>query len=309
MKTIAITGVLGYSGRYIAQEALQRGWRVIGLTDSASRLPNPLELELRPMPWSKGGENSLLGADVLVNTYWVRFSYNGRGHAAFSHRSAVENTLRLFAAAKEAGVQRIIHTSITHPDPTSPLPYFSGKARLEQALTGTGLPHSILRPAVLFGESPAESILINNMAWCLRHLPCVGTFGRGENYRLQPIHVRDFAQLAMDEAENTAQHCIVEAVGAETYTFRGLWKMLASSISKRRPILPVPAWTGLLVARVLGALVGDVMLTRDEITGLCEDRLAVDEVPAPGKRSLRDWAAEHAADLGQCYASELQRRR
>lgn len=306
MKTIAITGVLGYSGRYIAAEAARRGWRVIGLTNSGERLPNPAGYELRALPWGDAG-NTLAGVDVLVNTYWVRFTHSGGRHAAFSHTEAVENTKAMFRAAVAAGVSRIVHTSITHPDATGPLPYFRGKAELEQALAATGLPHSILRPAILFGESPQESILINNMAWCLRHLPCAATFGMGR-YRLQPIHVQDFAELALREAEHTEQARTIHATGAETYTFRELWHMLAGALRVRRPILPVPAWVGYAAACVLGRIVGDVMLTRDEIRGLCEDRLATDAPPA-GQRSLRDWAYRHAATLGKTYQSELARRR
>lgn len=306
MKTIAITGVLGYSGRYIAAEAVRRGHRVIGLTDSADRLPNPQHYELRPLPWSTS-EDVLEGVDVLINTYWVRFSYTGKGHAAFSHDTAVENTKKLFAAAQAAGVKRLIHTSITHPDAQSELPYFRGKAELEAALEATGIPHSILRPAVLFGETPAESILINNMAWSLRHLPAVATFGMGR-YRLQPIHVSDFAELALNEAEQEEAHRIINATGAETYSFRELWQLLAKGMRLHRPILPVPAWFGLLAARLLGALVGDVMLTRDEIAGLSQDRLATDTAPA-GQRRLSDWVKQYANALGRTYASELARRK
>ena len=307
MKTIAITGVLGYSGRYIAAEAARRGWRVVGLTNSADRLPNPAGYELRPLPWAANGENPLRGVDVLVNTYWVRFSHSGGGYASFSHHEAVENTRLLFRAAREAGVRRIVHTSITCPDAASPLPYFRGKAELEQALADSGLPHSILRPAILFGESPEESILINNMAWCLRHLPCVGTFGLGR-YCLQPIHVQDLAELALDEAVQCEHARTIQAIGAETYSFRELWHMLATAIGVRRPILPVPAWLGYAAACIIGRLVGDVMLTRDEIRGLCENRLAVDAAPA-GHRSLHDWAQAHAATLGHTYQSELTRRK
>ena len=306
MKTIAITGVLGYSGRYIAAEAVRRGYRVIGLTNSADRLPNPQHYELRPLPWSTQ-ENVLEGVDILINTYWVRFSYAGKGHAAFSHDEAVANTKRLFAAAMAAGVKRIVHTSITKPDKDSELPYFRGKAELEEALLATAIPHSVLRPAVLFGETAAESILINNMAWSLRHLPAVGTFGWG-SYRLQPIHVQDFAELALNEAEETDTHRIINATGAETYTFHELWQLLARGMGLYRPILPVPPALGLLAARVLGALVGDVMLTRDEIAGLSQDRLAVDAPPA-GHRRLSDWVTRNAAELGKQYESELKRRK
>lgn len=308
MKTIAITGVLGYSGRYIAAEAVRRGWKVIGLTDSAERLPNPAGYELRPMPWSPGGEHALRGADVLVNTYWVRFDYKGLFHSEFSHLMAVLNTQKMFHAAKEAGVKRIVHTSITNPAADSWLPYFSGKARLESSLVSTGIPHSILRPPVLFGESPQESILINNMAWCLRYLPCVGTFGLG-HYRLQPIHVQDFAELAMNEAEGTAQSRVVQAIGPETYNFRELWQMLAEAIGVRRLILPVPSWLGHTAAYLIGQMMEDVMLTRYEIAGLMQDRLAVTDAPPAGQRSLRDWAAKYAHSLGKTYQSELARRK
>lgn len=303
MKTIAITGVLGYSGRYVA---VRRGWRVIGLTQSAGRLPNPKDYELRPMPWSDRGDGVLEGVDVIVNTYWVRFSHRGPGHAEFSHGQAVKNTRLLFHAANRAGVKRVIHTSITNPDPDSALPYFRGKAELEKALIASGVPHSILRPAVFFGETPAESILMNNMAWCLRHFPCVCTFGWG-NYELQPIHVQDFAQLALDEAERGEASRVIHAVGSETYSFRTLWQLLVRAMGVYRAILPVPSCLGYAAAQLIGSFWNDVMLTRDEITGLCEGRLSI-PTPPSGRRSLRDWVRRYASELGLSYQSELARR-
>ena len=86
-----------------------------------------------------------------------------------------------------------MHISITNPDRESDLPYFSGKAEMEEHLKQTGLSHAILRPAVLFGK---EDILINNIAWALRHLPLFGIYGDGR-YRLQPIHVDDLAAAAV----------------------------------------------------------------------------------------------------------------
>ncbi len=128
---------------------------------------------------------------MFYNTYWVRFN-----HGDFSHSNAVDNTLSLFDACKEAGVGRVVHVSITNPSEASQLQYFRGKARLERALVETGLSHAILRPTVLFGK---EDILINNIAWCLRRLPVFGVFGDGQ-YRLQPIYVDDLAALAVNKA-------------------------------------------------------------------------------------------------------------
>jgi NADH dehydrogenase len=105
-------------------------------------------------------------------------------------------------------VQRIVHVSITNPSEESPLEYFSGKARLEQALAATAMSYAILRPTVLFGK---EDILINNIAWALRRLPVFGVFGDG-HYRLQPIYVDDLAQLAVEQGANR-ENVVIDAIG------------------------------------------------------------------------------------------------
>jgi NADH dehydrogenase len=78
-------------------------------------------------------------------------------------------------------VQRIVHVSITNPSIDSPYPYFRGKGLVERALAETGLPYAVLRPAILFG---ADGVLINNIAWLLRHLPVFAVGGRGD-YRVR----------------------------------------------------------------------------------------------------------------------------
>ena len=151
---------------------------------------------------------SLRGVDVLYNTYWVRFN-----HPTFTHADAVQNTLTLFEAAQRAGVRRIVHVSITNPSEDSRLEYFRGKARLERALRESGLSYAILRPTVLFGK---EDILINNIAWAIRHLPVMGVFGDGQ-YRVQPIHVDDLAALAVAQGQQAdLPDTIISAIRPET---------------------------------------------------------------------------------------------
>jgi uncharacterized protein YbjT (DUF2867 family) len=100
--------------------------------------------------------------------------------------------MTLFAAAKAIGVRRVVHVSITNPLENSSPEYFAGKAMLERALVESGIPLSILRPAVPFGEG---DILIHNIAWLLRKRPVFGVFGDGSD-RPQPIHVDDLVALA-----------------------------------------------------------------------------------------------------------------
>lgn len=296
-----VTGAFGYSGRYITARLLQAGHRVRTLTNSPQRA-NPFgdAVEARPFDFDQPAKltESLRGAAVLYNTYWVRFT-----HGDFSHAGAVKNTLKLFAAAKSAGVGRVIHTSITNPSEDSPLPYFAGKARLERALIESGLSHAILRPAALFGT---EDILINNIAWCLRRFPFFAVFGDGR-YRLQPIYVDDFAQLAVEEGRGT-ENRIVDAIGPETFTYRELVKCIGEIIGQRRPVISLSPALAYFCGWLIGRCMGDVTVTRDEVQGLMQDLLYADSPPA-GQTQFTDWANQHAATLGVRYASELARRR
>jgi NADH dehydrogenase len=242
---------------------------------------------------------SLQDVSVLYNTYWVRFN-----HRNFKHSIAVENTLKLFEAAKKAGVKKIVHTSITNPSPDSPLEYFSGKAVLEQALIESGIAYTILRPTVLFGK---EDILINNIAWMLRHIPIFGVAGDGK-YKLQPIFVDDFAALAIEKG-NSSGNEIINAIGPETFTYWELIDTMATIIlQKKRMIVSVPDWFGLLAAKIIGLFVGDVVITKEEIEGLKTNLLYVD-APAAGTTRLTDWLRENRETVGTRYASELARRR
>jgi NADH dehydrogenase len=101
---------------------------------------------------------------------------------------------------------------------------------------------------------------------------------------------------------------IIDAIGPETLTYRELVQRIGHLIGKQRPILPVPPWFGYIFSWVLGALVGDVVITRDEIEGLMDDLLYVDAPPV-GQTTLTDWIRSHADTLGRQYTSELARRK
>jgi NADH dehydrogenase len=306
-----VTGAFGYSGKYIAKRLLDKGYGgrnpdggrnpVRTLTNSTAR-QNPFgdQIEVHPFNFDDTARlvKSLEGATVLYNTYWVRFN-----HALFTHATAVENTLKLFAAAKEAGVERIVHVSITNPSKDSPLEYFRDKARLEEALIASGISYAILRPTVLFGK---EDILINNIAWMLRKFPVFGVFGDG-SYQLQPIYVDDLARIAVEQGEQR-DSVIIDATGPETFTYRELVETVGRIIGKKRVFVSVSPAVGLWVGRLVGRLVNDVLVTREEIDGLMAGLLYVDSPPA-GETKLTEWAKLRAPSLGRRYTSELARRR
>ncbi|MGL4594554.1 MAG: NAD(P)H-binding protein [Thermoguttaceae bacterium] len=297
---IALTGAFGYSGKRIAQKLLDLGHEVVTLTNTRPN-DDPFAGKIRVFPLNFNEPNQLCsameGCQVLINTYWVRFNYGN-----FTHEQAVLNSFALFAAAKQAGVHRIVHTSIANLTANSPFEYYRGKARIEENLVQTGLDYSILRPTVLFGEN---DILINNIAWTIRRFPVIGYFGNGQ-YCLRPIHVDDFSQLAVSETQKN-ENRIIDAVGPENYCYRDLLHLIARKLGKKRVIIRVPIFAGYFVTKIVGWYHRDVFLTRDEIGGLMANLLTSDE-PSVGSVRLSDWLSEHVATIGKHYASELSRR-
>ena len=295
----AVTGAFSYTGKYLARRLRADGQRVRTLTGHPGR-PNEFggAIDVRPLDFAKPEEleASLRGVDVLYNTYWIRFE---RGDQTFAR--AVANTRTLIAAAERAGVRRLVHVSIANATSAPHLPYYAGKAALEDAVRASSLSHAIIRPTVLFGD---EDILINNIAWILRRLPVFGAPGDG-SYRMRPIFVDDMAKLAV-ELGLRGDDVTVDAVGPETFTFDEWLRLLAKTVGRRAHIVHLPPTLALWASRAIGVLLRDVVLTSDEVKGLMAD-LLVTEGPATGETRLSDWLQAHAAQVGRRYANEVAR--
>jgi uncharacterized protein YbjT (DUF2867 family) len=231
--TSVVTGAFGYIGRSIARQLLDRGEEVRTITTHVDR-PNPFGAEVAVSPYSFDDPDrlrrSLQGATTLYNTYWIRFE-----HAGMTFGQAVRDTMTLFECAPAAGMQKVVHISVTQASERSPLPYYAGKARQERALHKAGLPHAILRPTLVFGEG---DILVNNIAWLMRHYPLFPIFGSGE-YRLQPVFVDDLANLAI-EASGWPSSRSDDVIGPESFTFEQFVELIAAHVRPGLPMVHVP---------------------------------------------------------------------
>ncbi|MCE5198062.1 MAG: NAD(P)H-binding protein [Armatimonadota bacterium] len=295
----AVTGANGFSGRSIARRLLSKGTRVLNLTGHPDR-PHDLGDGVTSVSYNFDDPaalaRSLHGVNVLYNNYWIRFA-----HGDMTFDKAVANSKTLIKAAEDAGVGRIVHVSIANPSEDSPLPYYKGKAAVEKAITSSNIPYAILRPAVLFGD---QGILINNIAWFLRHVPVFGVPGSGQ-YKMQPIFVEDLADLAVEWGEKH-ENVIIDAVGPEAFSFNDWVHLIAQAVHSKTLIMHFPPSIALIATGIIGALVGDVILTPDEVAGLQANLLVSSHPPTAGTK-LSDWLHDNADWIGTTYFSELKR--
>lgn len=294
-----VTGAFSYTGKYIAQRLLSMGKKVITLTNRVDRedvFGN--QVQALPFNFAKPKElvDSLQDATTIYNTYWVRYP-----HRQVSFDKAVEDSKTLISAAEEANIRRIVHISITNASEDSPFPYFRGKALVEKAIIQSKLSYAIIRPTVIFGT---EGILINNIAWLLRRFPIFAIPG-SDNYRLQPIFVEDLAEIAVS-AGHREDNIVMDAVGPEIFTYEELVTLIARNISNRARIVHVSPVLALFLAKLIGYVVRDVVITKDEIDGLMSN-LLISEGPPTGHTRLSEWLQQNSNSVGARYFSGLRR--
>jgi uncharacterized protein YbjT (DUF2867 family) len=293
-----VTGAFSYSGAVIARDLVAAGRPVRTVTGHPGRAPSGTPIEVCPLDFADlaGLTASLRGAGTLYNTYWVRFP---RG--SVDHQRAVANSRTLFHAARDAGVRRIVHVSITHPSAASRYSYFRGKAEVERILAGAGVSYAIVRPAILFG---GDGVLINNIAWLLRRLPVFAVGGTG-GYRIRPVHIDDLARLCL-AAGSTAETYTLDAVGPERPAFYEMVGFVKDAIGSRSRVVGVPGALIPAAAGVLGWALRDTLLTGDEYRAMA-DGLADTGGPATGQVAVTRWIKQNKDLLGRRYANEIDR--
>jgi uncharacterized protein YbjT (DUF2867 family) len=296
---VAVTGSFGFTGRALTERLLAAGEEVVTLS-RRSGAGDPLADRISVRPFDSTDPDalvaSLAGVETLFNTYWLRFP---RGSSTFE--GAVGRSAALLAAAREAGVRRVVHVSVVNASQDAETTYVRAKAALEAIVRSSGLEWVIVRPTLTYGPN---DILINNLAWALRRLPIYGLPGLGR-YTVQPVHVDDVARICVEAASGPAGR-VLDAAGPETMAYRELVGRVRAAVGSRTLVVPMPGVAVLAAARLLGVIVHDVVLTRDEIRELTSSLLTSHE-PARGEIRISDWLPANAAQLGRHWSSELER--
>jgi NADH dehydrogenase len=293
-----VTGAFSYTGSFIARRLLAAGHQVRTLTNNP-RPPTDLAGKVVSAPLdfddAEGLVRFMRGAETLYNTYWIHSNY---GPDAFA--GAVQRSKILFAAAREAGIGRLVHISIANPT-ASVHPYYASKAELEDALRSTGMSYAIVRPTLVYGEG---DVLINNIAWVLRHFPVFAIPGDGA-YRLQPVHVEDVASIAVT-AGLAEGNLALDAAGPDILRFAELVRIIRQVVGSRSVVLKTTPAVALAGARVAGFIAKDALLTPEQLDDLRAE-LLVSQEPPRGTIRFSEWLPRQRTVLGLHYASAQTR--
>jgi NADH dehydrogenase len=267
-----VTGANGFVGRHVVAQLLVRGHDVRALI---SQRPGA-EKEL---PESAGGKLDVRRADVR-DPESLRGAFDGID--AIVHTVAVPTereqkfaevnvagVAHVVAEARAAGVGRIVHMGALRADPASPYPYLRSKGQGEALVTGSGIPHVVLQPSLLFGEGDD---FFPRLAFSLM-FPVVPVPGDGKA-RFQPIHIDDIVQALLAAVERPEISGVHEIGGAEPVTYDEMLAETMRGTGRRRPTLHVPVALMKPPAVVMGLVMADPPVTVAQL-----DLLAVDNTP------------------------------
>jgi len=269
---VAVTGANGFVGRHVIAALLARGHEVRALISERPGAEKELpehdggRLEVRRADVRKADSlrAAFDGIDAVIHT--VAVPTERRQKFADVNVAGVANVVD---EARRAGVRRIVHMGALGGDPASPYPYLRSKGRGEALVIGSGIPHVVLQPSLLFGEGDD---FFPRLAFSLM-FPVVPVPGDGKA-RFQPIHVDDMAQALVAAVERPEISGVHEVGGAERVTYDELLAETMRGTGKRRPTLHVPVPLMKPAAVVMGLVMSDPPVTVAQL-----DLLAVDNTP------------------------------
>jgi uncharacterized protein YbjT (DUF2867 family)/ligand-binding SRPBCC domain-containing protein len=303
--TVAVAGGTGFVGGAIATELHRRGHtvRVLSHRGEPARggLADAIEIRPAEVQTGDGLVEALRGADAIAIALAFR---NSPMEAPRRHQTFVEvdaaGTERLIAAAREAGVKRVVYLSGAGAAPDARRHWFRAKWRAEEAVRGSGLTWTIIRPTWLFGP---RDVSLNRFVGFARRLYAVPMTNTGSQL-LAPVFIDDAAKLAADSlvSEAAASH-VFELGGPETLTMREIIATALRVAGLRRPIVPGPTPLIKLVAVPLSWLPTPI-LTPDAVDFINQPA-TVDLVPllermprrlTPLEEGLRTYLAPQLGD-------------
>lgn len=269
---ILVTGATGFVGRVLLPRLADSGYPLRCLVRASKRSPRlpsriPVQLAIGSLEDARTLRSALVGVETVIHLAGQEW----RGRHGDLLGVDVNGTRALVEAAREAGVRRFVYVSHLGADRASAYPVLKAKGIAEEFIRQSGLPHLILRSALLYGR---EDVLVNTLAALIRFSPGVLWLPSDGGTMLQPLWVDDLATcLEWSLNDEALLNQTVSLGGPEFVSVENLAQMVMDKINTSRRIA-----NGNAVLLRWGAWFAEQVLPRSPLTEHWLDHFAVNRV-------------------------------
>ena len=259
---VLVTGATGFLGRRVIRELLDRGDQVRCLVHTPGRERifhhRDVEVQYGSVRNPESLSNAFYDVEAVAHLVGIirprrRDSFEG------IHR---EGTINVLTAAKEAGARHFLHVSVIGSANDRTYPYLYTKWLGEQEVINSGLPYTIFRPSMLYGEGDE---FLNALAGLVRLFPLVPVIGSGNN-RMQPLAADDLARcIAATLGREDLKGRTLDLGGPGRLNYNELVSEVAKAMGKRHLKVHLPTWLMYAVAKVSQGLLSRAPITTDQI--------------------------------------------
>lgn len=245
---VLVAGGTGFIGSHLARRLAQAGYRVAAL----SRHPQLAaggegRAPAGDIPQVRGDVRdvaslgpALQGIDILVIAVQFPTAPVEQPRRGYTYlETDGQGTVNLAAAAKRAGVRRLIYISGAGTREGQTAPWFKAKLLAEAAVRGSGIPFTIFRPSWVYGP---EDKSLNRFVGFARTLPFVPVIGDGRT-PVQPLHVDDLAEAVLRAIQTPATVGQAYDIGGPAMlTMDEIIRTMLRATHRSRALLHAPAW-------------------------------------------------------------------
>lgn len=282
---VTVFGGSGFIGRHVVRALARAGWRV----RAACRRPDlagylqpmggvgqihAVQVNVRP-EHAASVARALEGASAVVNLVGILAEGGKQRFDAVQHQGAAT----IAAAAKAAGIDRVVHLSAIGADAASPSAYARTKAAGEAAMLADVPSAVILRPSIVFGP---EDDFFNRFAAMAEMAPALPLIGGGKT-RFQPVYVCDVADAVVAALAGKAKPgTVYELGGPDILSFRACLEQVMAVTGHKRFLVNLPFGVAGLLANLMSVVPG-APLTPDQVTLLKRDTVVSEAATAEGR--------------------------
>lgn len=253
---ILVTGGSGFAGSRIVARLVAEGERPRALVrdevQARQRLPvEGMEIVVGDTTRPATLDAAVAGVDTIIHTAFITADRK-QGPGVNYQAANVTGTANLVAAARRAGVRRIVVLSGLGVRPAKAGSYMEGRYLAEQEVRESGLAWSILGPSVQFGPGAA---FFRGLADLIRQVPVVPMIGSGRR-KFQPIYVEDVVTCLLKMVREPERYDgqRIDVGGPRVYTYAHILDMLMGAMGVRKLKVPGPMPAVAIAAGVMEAL-------------------------------------------------------